>query len=41
MRLLEIKLVDASDAGKVMERRQVNRHDVADVILGVLPTHRL
>jgi bifunctional enzyme CysN/CysC len=34
VRLLEIKkVVDASDAGKVMDRRQVGRHDVADVVL--------
>jgi bifunctional enzyme CysN/CysC len=34
VRLHEIKkVVDASDAGKVMERHQVGRHDVADVVL--------
>lgn len=34
VRLLEIKkVVDASDTGKVMDRQQVNRHDVADVVL--------
>ena len=34
VRLHEIKkVVDASDAGKVMESHQVGRHDVADVIL--------